>query len=155
MHSKSDMWHLVTAYCLAIKTLILNCERDDRAQLALAAVQQYGLDESKSPLVIRYFQDAESLAERARTLETRYWRGGYHFNIDVYNPQNDMGHVKHSFVLSLYCLMRCPEKEIKEVYNWAMMQTTLLGGDTDTNAAIVGGVVGAYAGIDNIDASKK
>ena len=26
-----------------------------------------------------------------------------------------------------------------------------LGGDSDTNAAIVGGVVGAYVGIDNID----
>ena len=26
----------------------------------------------------------------------------------------------------------------------------ILGGDTDTNAAIVGGVIGAYCGVDNI-----
>ena len=42
MHSKEDMWHSVTAYCLAIKTLIINCEQENRAELALAAVQQYG-----------------------------------------------------------------------------------------------------------------
>ena len=30
----------------------------------------------------------------------------------------------------------------------------MLGGDTDTNCAIVGGVVGAYAGVDNIDPIK-
>ena len=29
-----------------------------------------------------------------------------------------------------------------------------LGGDSDTNAAIVGGVIGAYVGIDNIDTDK-
>ena len=31
---------------------------------------------------------------------------------------------------------------------------TKLGGDSDTNAAIVGGVVGAYVGIDNINSDK-
>ena len=31
---------------------------------------------------------------------------------------------------------------------------TNLGGDSDTNAAIVGGVVGAYVGINNIDLEK-
>ena len=30
----------------------------------------------------------------------------------------------------------------------------MLGGDADTNCAIVGGVIGAYAGVDNIDKSK-
>ena len=30
----------------------------------------------------------------------------------------------------------------------------MLGGDTDTNCAIVGGMIGAYVGIDNIDTAK-
>ena len=36
-----------------------------------------------------------------------------------------------------------------------MLQTTLLAGDSDTNAAIVGGVIGAYVGVDNIDNMKR
>ena len=65
-----------------------------------------------------------------------------------------MGFVKHAFVLSIYCLLRADSKPIKEVYNWAMKQTVMLAGDSDTNCAIVGGVIGAYAGVDNIDKSK-
>jgi len=62
--------------------------------------------------------------------------------------------VKHAFVLSMYCLMRATEKPIEKVYDWAMRQVTKLQGDTDTNCAIVGGVIGAYAGLDNIDVDK-
>ena len=49
------MWDLVTAYCLAIKTLINNCEQENRAQLALSAVQQYGQEHANSSLVSEYF----------------------------------------------------------------------------------------------------
>ena len=59
--------------------------------------------------------------------------------------------MKHAFVLTIYVLMRIRSKAINEVYNWAMYQVCYLGGDSDTNAAIVGGVVGAYVGINNID----
>ena len=31
-----------------------------------------------------------------------------------------MGFVKHAFVLTMYSLMRCGEKNINEVYNWAI-----------------------------------
>ena len=65
-----------------------------------------------------------------------------------------MGFVKHAFVLSIYCLIRAPEKPLDDVYNWAMYQTTKLAGDTDTNCAIVGGVIGAYVGIQNISSLK-
>lgn len=35
-----------------------------------------------------------------------------------------------------------------------MRQCVKLQGDTDTNAAIVGGLIGAYVGLDNIDIDK-
>ena len=35
-------------------------------------------------------------------------------------------------------------------YEEAIRRTLLLGGDTDTNAAIVGGLMGAYHGVDAI-----
>ena len=38
MHSKKTMWDLVTAYCLAIKTLIKANGQPNRAQLAIDAV---------------------------------------------------------------------------------------------------------------------
>ena len=41
MHSKKAMWDLVTAYCLAIKTLIGASGEENRAQAALDAVQEY------------------------------------------------------------------------------------------------------------------
>ena len=66
-----------------------------------------------------------------------------------------MGFVKHAFVLCIYTLMRCAEKPVDQAYNWVMLQTTLLAGDSDTNAAIVGGVIGAYVGVDNIGNSKR
>jgi ADP-ribosylglycohydrolase len=49
-----------------------------------------------------------------------------------------------AFVYSFYYL----KQEL--TYEKAMRKTLLLGGDTDTNAAIVGGMMGAYHGIDEI-----
>ena len=39
----------------------------------------------------------------------------------------------------------------KKLYFESIKETISLGGDTDTNACIVGGMVGAYVGISNID----
>jgi ADP-ribosyl-[dinitrogen reductase] hydrolase len=49
------------------------------------------------------------------------------------------GHVRWGFVLAMYFL-RHPEIDYEE----AIKITLMLGGDTDTNAAIVGGLVGTY-----------
>jgi ADP-ribosyl-[dinitrogen reductase] hydrolase len=49
------------------------------------------------------------------------------------------GHVRWGFVLAMYFL-RHPDISYEE----AIKRTLMLGGDTDTNAAIVGGLLGAY-----------
>ncbi len=61
-----------------------------------------------------------------------------------------MGYVKHAFVLSMYCLIRSTDKSVDTFYEWIMYQILKLQGDTDTNCAIVGGVVGAYVGVHRI-----
>ena len=68
-----------------------------------------------------------------------------------------MSNAKHAFILSLYCLMRVQSKLVSTIdaFDWAMEQTVMLGGDTDTNCAIVGGVVGAFCGIESIELSKQ
>ena len=65
-----------------------------------------------------------------------------------------MGFAKHAFVLAFYCLIRSTVKTDEELFDWSMRQCTVLGGDSDTNAAIVGGLVGAFVGLDKIDALK-
>jgi hypothetical protein len=65
-----------------------------------------------------------------------------------------MGFAKHAFILAMYCLSRSAIKSDEEVFDWAMKQCTVLGGDSDTNAAIVGGLIGAYVGLDKIKMSK-
>ena len=61
-----------------------------------------------------------------------------------------MGFVKHAFVLSMYCLIRAADKPVDTFYEWIMFQVTKLQGDSDTNCAIVGGIAGAYVGVDKI-----
>jgi len=50
-----------------------------------------------------------------------------------------IGHVRWGFVMAIYFL-RNPDI----VFDDAIKITLMKGGDTDTNAAIVGGMVGAY-----------
>ena len=65
-----------------------------------------------------------------------------------------MGHVRHAFTLAFYCLLKAATMEEDEAYNHAMEQTAMLAGDTDTNCAIVGGLVGAYVGVSKIPKEK-
>ena len=62
-----------------------------------------------------------------------------------------MGFCKHAFVLAFFCLMRSRLMDVEGFFDWAMRQTCKLQGDTDTNCAIVGGMVGAYVGLARID----
>jgi ADP-ribosyl-[dinitrogen reductase] hydrolase len=61
-----------------------------------------------------------------------------------YNCTINIGHVKHAFVLAFHFL------RAKASYVDSIQHTLLLGGDTDTNACIVGGLIGALHGISNI-----
>lgn len=52
-----------------------------------------------------------------------------------------MGYVKWGFILAFNCLYRGLSFED------SMLESLVLGGDTDTNCAIVGGLVGAARGV--------
>lgn len=60
-------------------------------------------------------------------------------SIDSMNCTKCIGHVRHAFVLAMYFL-RNPDI----IYEDAIKITLMKGGDTDTNAAIVGGLVACY-----------
>jgi ADP-ribosylglycohydrolase len=64
-----------------------------------------------------------------------------------------MGYLKHAFILAFMFLLRTDLAD-EELYDEAMWQTAALGGDTDTNCAIVGGLIGAYLGLNLIPKTK-
>jgi ADP-ribosylglycohydrolase len=55
-----------------------------------------------------------------------------------------IGHIKHAFTLAFHFLRK------GEKYETAIQETLCKEGDTDTNACIVGGIIGALHGFDNI-----
>ena len=76
------------------------------------------------------------------------------FGNATYNTCTNQGLAEHGFILGLYCLLRAEDIPVDQLYDFSMRQVVKLQGDTDTNAAIVGGLIGAYVGLDNIDVAK-
>lgn len=63
-------------------------------------------------------------------------------NLNNYNSIKNEGHIKHAFIFVIYFL-----KNIKlYTYEQAIKEVLMCGGDTDTNAKIVGNLFGAYYG---------
>jgi ADP-ribosylglycohydrolase len=64
-----------------------------------------------------------------------------------------MGWIKWAYILSIYYLfMRetVSDDKLSTFYQDAMGEIMALGGDTDTNCCIAGGVIGAMIGLSNI-----
>jgi ADP-ribosyl-[dinitrogen reductase] hydrolase len=57
------------------------------------------------------------------------------------------GYINHTIPVALYCWLRSPGD-----FRQAVEEVIALGGDTDTTAAIVGSLVGATVGFDNLPA---
>jgi len=63
-------------------------------------------------------------------------------NLEEYDSIKNEGHVKHAFVFIIYFLHNIE----KYTYEKAISEVLQCGGDTDTNAKIVGNLFGAYYG---------
>jgi len=73
----------------------------------------------------------------------------------ILNCRAQMGWLQKAIVLSYYYLLRHveylkPENKEQDIYFDAIKYTIKEGGDTDTNAAIVGGMIGALVGFNGI-----
>ena len=76
------------------------------------------------------------------------------FNKDIYfgNLSDKMGYYLHAYKLTLYYLYNFNNKaNLKNIYNEIMYEICDFGGDTDTNAAIVGMILGPLIGLENFD----
>lgn len=65
-------------------------------------------------------------------------------NIDNLNCKEHIGHVRWAFVMAIYFLRKGQD------YEHAIKLALMKGGDTDTNCAIVGAVIGALHGVNKI-----
>ena len=62
-----------------------------------------------------------------------------------------MGFIKHAFVLTYYCLLVHAKTNGQLTYFNAIKEVISLAGDSDTNACIVGGMMGALLGFRALD----
>ena len=69
----------------------------------------------------------------------------YTIDPEKVTPKKAGGWIKHSFIMSFTFLKNGNLGYRESIYNCIMM-----GGDTDTNACIVGGMIGALAGFSNL-----
>ena len=83
--------------------------------------------------------DRVEIMARKRCAEVQRWVEESKKEWGVSDAQVLIGHVRHAFVAALWFLRR-PEIGYEE----AIHRTLMRGGDTDTNAAIVGGLVACY-----------
>lgn len=63
------------------------------------------------------------------------------------NVRQDEGHVKHAFIMAFYFLLRYANGC---TYELALRETIRQGGETDSNACAVGGLLGAAIGHEDI-----
>lgn len=113
-------------YAIAIAYLILN-PKDNQG--AINTVLEWAKNEACDE-VLEYLY----LAMTAKT------------NMPAIDCKFQIGFLKHGFVLAFYFLNQAPNYTYME----SIRKTLLLGGDTDTNACIVGGLMGAYWGQERI-----
>ena len=78
------------------------------------------------------------------------------FNESIYfgNLSDQMGYYLHAFKFTIYNLYVFDDLKGNNVYNQIINKICDYGGDTDTNAAIVGMIIGPLIGLENFDKSK-
>ena len=69
--------------------------------------------------------------------------------------QKDESMIKHAFILSFFWLLQAKHylNDLEKLYITALEETIKLGGDADSNATVVGGMIGALVGVKRIPQS--
>lgn len=118
-----------TAYVLTLRHLILHADQPNRVEGAIQAAADY--------------LSHEAQAANPGAVEVSEWLDdSMHGRLPAAFPQ--AGFVRYAFTYAFYYLAQ--ENRFEE----AIYRTLLEGGDTDTNACIVGGLVGAYVGLGSL-----
>ena len=94
------------------------------------------------PDIDNLLNDVKNMCKDNEIIYSWYTEGISIENLNNYNAIKNEGHVKHSFIMVIHFL-----KNIKQYsYQTAIIEVLKCGGDTDTNAKIVGNLLGSYYG---------
>jgi len=132
--------NLVTAYCVGIRHLLRNPDCVNRRKDAFSAAREAA---AKCPETLHYLENAQKFAKQKKvTLDADF------------NPHvGSMVHSKNGFTLAFYFLLR-EDISNNKLFDSVMYECCRLAGDTDTNAAIAGALIGAYLGFENLPQEK-
>lgn len=121
-----------TAYVLALRHLILHAAEPGKVEGAIQAAAEY-LDTKTSPT---------GPLSQGKQEVSEWLEDALHGRLPAAFPQ--AGFVRYAFTYAFYYLAQ------ESTFEEAIYRTLLEGGDTDTNACIVGGLVGAYIGLGSL-----
>jgi ADP-ribosylglycohydrolase len=128
-HPNATCISATTAYVLALRHLILNTDQPNRVEGAIQAAADY--------------LGHKAQAANSGAVEVSEWLDDAMYGrLPAAFPQ--AGFVRYAFTYAFYYLAQ--ESKFEE----SIYRTLLEGGDTDTNACIVGGLVGAYWGLGSL-----
>ena len=90
--------------------------------------------------VLKLLEETENIISKNKKILSWFVEAIQLTNLDLYDSIKNEGHVKHAFIFVIYFL-----KNIN-CYNYtsSLQQVLMCGGDTDTNAKIVGNLFGAF-----------
>jgi ADP-ribosylglycohydrolase len=128
-HPNTTCISATTAYVLAVRHLILNADKLQRGEGATQAAADY-------------LNNSAQCGNQGAVEVSEWLDDALHGRLPAAFPQ--AGFVRYAFTYAFYYLAQGSRFED------AIYRTLLEGGDTDTNACIVGGLLGAYHGLNSI-----
>lgn len=95
-----------------------------------------------NPDITNLLNDVKNMCKKNETIYNWYSEGISIPNLNNYDAIINEGHVKHAFIMVIHFLKNIHRYS----YQTAILEVLKCGGDTDTNAKIVGNLFGAYYG---------
>lgn len=164
VHCNEVVIDTVFLYEVAIAHLLNNPTSETRCIDAFNLAKELSEGEHANAVDYDYGESCKKWLEEAedyfkKSLEQNDPKQPYLNNMDTgsnpYNVIPQMGFIKHAFVLSFYYLLRASEKSKLNANEFSFRESiseiVSMGGDTDTNACIAGGMIGAITGAQGLD----
>ena len=129
--------------------------------LGLCAISRNFSGKEILNLVQKLFEDKHFNSKEEKNLRNHYivliqYLNDPSFNESIYfgNVSDKMGYYMHAFKFIIFYLYFFDDLKGNNIYNQIINKICDYGGDTDTNAAIVGMIVGPLIGLENFDKQK-
>ena len=153
VHANKIVQEVIFVYVYGLKYLLQNPDNLPMQKRGKAAFDKC-MDLASSPLANTAQPDGLSAKTWLEEAETLY--NGFELQKDylddAYHVIEGEGFIKHAFILSFYEILKAQKYDNFDTYYFDSIREIIkLGGDTDTNACIAGGIVGGLVGGCNLD----